>query len=129
MNAKFRQELETLINCNNQEAGSDTPDFILADYLTDCLRAFDKAVTHRAYWYGHKTQPVPSDSCSQCGKPEVDAMTPRTVYACGSSDYDQRPGTFKQGDACVPNDKVSDGGPLTPELKQDANPPFAAPLG
>ena len=27
------------------------------------------------------------------------------------------------------NDKVSDGGPLTPELKQDANPPFAAPLG
>ena len=25
------------------------------------------------------------------------------------------------------NDKVSDGGPLTSELKQDANPPFAAP--
>jgi hypothetical protein len=58
--SRFRQELETLINCNNQEAGSDTPDFILADYLTDCLAAFDKAVTHRTYWYGHKTQPVPS---------------------------------------------------------------------
>lgn len=56
--SRFRKELETLINCNNQEAGSDTPDFILADYLTDCLAAFDKAVTHRAYWYGHKTQPV-----------------------------------------------------------------------
>lgn len=27
------------------------------------------------------------------------------------------------------NYKVSDGGPRTPELKQDANPPFAAPLG
>jgi len=27
------------------------------------------------------------------------------------------------------NDKVSDGGPLTHESKQDANPPFAAPLG
>lgn len=27
-----------------------------------------------------------------------------------------------------PNDKVSDGGPLTHESKQDANPPFAAPL-
>lgn len=27
------------------------------------------------------------------------------------------------------NDKVSDGGPLTHEPKQDANPPFAAPLG
>lgn len=29
-------------------------------------------------------------------------MTPRTVYACGSSDYDQRPGTFKRGDQCRP---------------------------
>ena len=27
------------------------------------------------------------------------------------------------------NEKVSDGGPLTHESKQDANPPFAAPLG
>ena len=27
------------------------------------------------------------------------------------------------------NAEVSDGGPLTLELKQDANPPFAAPLG
>lgn len=27
------------------------------------------------------------------------------------------------------NEKVSDGGPLTHELKQDANPPFAAPTG
>lgn len=31
--------------------------------------------------------------------------------------------------AASENDKVSDGGPLTHELKQDANPPFAAPLG
>ena len=59
--SQFRKELETLLNCNNQEAGSDTPDFILADYLADCLAAFDKAVTHRAYWYGNKTQPVPCD--------------------------------------------------------------------
>lgn len=27
------------------------------------------------------------------------------------------------------NEKVSDGGPLTHESKQSANPPFAAPLG
>lgn len=38
--------------------------------------------------------------CPVCGKPEVDAYTPRTVYACGSSDYDQRPGTFKKGEKC-----------------------------
>jgi hypothetical protein len=34
------------------------------------------------------------DGCPRCGAPEVAAETPRTVYACGSSDYDQRPGTF-----------------------------------
>ena len=36
----------------------------------------------------------PGLTCPGCGAKEVEAMTPRTVYACGSSDYDQRPGTF-----------------------------------
>lgn len=34
--------------------------------------------------------------CPTCGAQEVEADTPRTTYACGSSDYDQRPGTFDQ---------------------------------
>ena len=38
--------------------------------------------------------------CPKCGAEEIDAMTPRTVYACGSSDYDQRPNTFKQSEEC-----------------------------
>ncbi len=38
--------------------------------------------------------------CPVCGAEEVEASSPRTVYACGSSDYDQRPGTFKQGENC-----------------------------
>ena len=38
--------------------------------------------------------------CPKCGEPEVDAMTPRTIYACGSSDYDQRPNTFSQSENC-----------------------------
>lgn len=33
-------------------------------------------------------------ACPSCEAPEVEANTPRTTYACGSSDYDQRPGTF-----------------------------------
>ena len=33
-------------------------------------------------------------TCPVCGAPEVITDDPRTVYACGSSDYDQRPGTF-----------------------------------
>ena len=36
------------------------------------------------------------EGCPACGSPEVDAMNPSTVYACGSSDYDGRPDTFLQ---------------------------------
>jgi len=51
----------------------------------------------------HEVARPPSDVCPICGSPEVDAMTPRTVYACGSSDYDRRPGTFKQSATCRPS--------------------------
>lgn len=47
----FRDELCSLINRHSKENGSNTPDFILAEYLTDCLHAFDKAVTRRTQWY------------------------------------------------------------------------------
>ncbi len=40
------------------------------------------------------------DKCPKCGAVEIEADTPRTVYSCGSSDYDNRPGTFKRGDNC-----------------------------
>lgn len=49
----------------------------------------------------------PEDACPKCGESEIDAMTPRTVYACGSSDYDQRPGTFEQGAGCKPSEKLT----------------------
>lgn len=48
----FRRELQHLINCESMENGCDTPDFMLADYLVDCLAAFDKAVSAREKWYG-----------------------------------------------------------------------------
>jgi hypothetical protein len=47
----FRKELENLINKYSKENGSDTPDFILADYLADCLAAFDRAVRARTDFY------------------------------------------------------------------------------
>lgn len=50
----FRTELEHLINSHSMENGSDTPDFILAEYLADCLDAFDKALQHREAWYNRK---------------------------------------------------------------------------
>jgi len=49
---KFREELEHLINRNSMENGSNTPDFLLAEYLTDCLLTFDKIVGERTKWMG-----------------------------------------------------------------------------
>ena len=46
------------------------------------------------------TKNIDGGKCPKCGAVEVDAITPRTVYACGSSDYDQRPNTFNQSDQC-----------------------------
>jgi hypothetical protein len=52
---EFEKELEALINRHSMENGSDTPDFILAQYLTACLRAFDSATQARTRWYAPVT--------------------------------------------------------------------------
>lgn len=39
---KFREELEILINKYCLENGSNTPDFLLADYLMDCLNSLEE---------------------------------------------------------------------------------------
>ena len=48
----FERELETLINRYSQENGSNTPDFILAQFLLGCLAAWNAAVQRREEWYG-----------------------------------------------------------------------------
>lgn len=48
----LRAAIEREINIHSAESGSDTPDFILAQYLTDCLEAFDRATVARERWYG-----------------------------------------------------------------------------
>ena len=47
----FRAELSSLLNRHSMENGSDTPDFLLAEYMADCLDAFDRMMTKRASWY------------------------------------------------------------------------------
>lgn len=46
----FELELESLINRFSMENGSDTPDFILANYLSGCLVAWNIAVLARDRW-------------------------------------------------------------------------------
>ena len=56
----FRHDLEGLINRHSMENGSDTPDFMLANYLIACLDAFDEATRRREQWYGRNPKPAPS---------------------------------------------------------------------
>lgn len=51
---KLRAEIATAINRCSAENGSNTPDFILAEYLTNCLAAFDAAIARREKWYGYE---------------------------------------------------------------------------
>lgn len=48
----FIKELESLINRYSQEKPSDTPDYILAEYLADCLISYNSALRKRTAWYG-----------------------------------------------------------------------------
>jgi hypothetical protein len=55
---KFTHELEALINRHSQENASGTPDFILAQYLTACLLAWNTGVQQRETWYGRDARPL-----------------------------------------------------------------------
>ena len=50
----FQKELEQLINKHSLENESDSPDFILAEYLLDALDAYNDAVKKREEWYCRK---------------------------------------------------------------------------
>jgi hypothetical protein len=52
VNSEFLKRLTELINEFSLENGSDTPDFILASYLTECLRNYESVIGMREIWYG-----------------------------------------------------------------------------
>lgn len=53
---EFRRELEHLINRYSMENGSNTPDFMLAEYLIGCLKNFDLIVNKRTQWYRNEDE-------------------------------------------------------------------------
>lgn len=54
IDSSFEKELTELINKYSLENGSETPDYILAKYLNDCLTTFNKATKKRDKWYKFK---------------------------------------------------------------------------
>ena len=55
--ANLETEITCLINKCSREEDSNTPDFILAEYLMACLSAFEVASNRREVWYKVEHKP------------------------------------------------------------------------
>ena len=58
----FEEELTTLLNRYSKENGSNTPDFILAQFLEDQLELFNKTMKSRDQWHGNSKTGLGSES-------------------------------------------------------------------
>jgi hypothetical protein len=56
--SKFEEELESLLNRHSKENESNTPDFILRQFMVECLQAFTNACNCRSKWYGNDAAEV-----------------------------------------------------------------------
>ncbi len=50
----LRKDLSALLNKYSQENRSDTPDFMLADFMLGCLNVYENTIVARENWYGRK---------------------------------------------------------------------------
>ena len=53
--AQLLQDFASAINKVSAENNSNTPDFIIANYLVMCLETFDHITNMRGEWYGERT--------------------------------------------------------------------------
>lgn len=58
MSETLTKELAAVLNRHSMEDGSNTPDFILATFLLDCLASWDKTVAARERWYGRGPESI-----------------------------------------------------------------------
>lgn len=56
---EFKKELGELINKHSIEDGSDTPDYLLAEYLCGCLEQFNNTVMQREGYYNRQPYAPP----------------------------------------------------------------------
>lgn len=70
MRPEIEDAIRTVINRYSAENGSDTPDFILAQYMLACLEAFNAATKERERWYGRGPEPASEDASRALGKGE-----------------------------------------------------------
>ena len=53
----LEREVAALLNRYSVENASNTPDFILAQFLLACLAAWNTGIHQREAWYGHYSKP------------------------------------------------------------------------
>ena len=84
---KLHEEIRAAINRSNAESGSDTPDYILAEYLLGCLDSYNHAVRARDEWYSPKDK----SRCPFCddGKVIGDSAPGGIKHVCQHCSSDQ----------------------------------------
>ena len=50
--SELEKRLSNLLNSESRENDSNTPDFLLAEFMMNCLDAFELANNRREVWYG-----------------------------------------------------------------------------
>lgn len=56
----LERELQSLLNRHCAENGSNTPDFLLAEFLLGCLIAYNTTTKARDKWYNVHLEPCKS---------------------------------------------------------------------
>ena len=71
---KLADSIRKVLNQASRESESGTPDHVLACYLLDSLKVFERAVRDRDAWWSHEPKiggTVPAVDREETGKPEV----------------------------------------------------------
>lgn len=72
----LRKELTALLNRFSRENFSNTPDFLLANFLMECLQAFERASMQREKWYGKALTPAGIAEVN----PGLDPIPPELIH-------------------------------------------------
>lgn len=71
--SSFEKELQFLINKYSQESKSNTPDFILVEYVKNSIENFHRATRLRDNWYGGKRSVI-NDQAEKWEDPKSDSQ-------------------------------------------------------
>jgi hypothetical protein len=69
--SELSKELEEVINRHSRENISNTPDFILAEFMKRCLEAGEYLIERREQWYGRENYPGVIHTAPQEARCEV----------------------------------------------------------